>query len=257
MAIIFRKKEIHRIFQFLHLFLEANISTMLDSIGSKKSALFSKKAGLTKEKSIRRCRPESSPPTRRAVSFAQTDNDMEAVTICPILPLSDLSKKEMHDTYYNENEFRIIKIAIVKILRKMIAGTYKHDIDCIESEARGLENKTPKGSKARKKNRYAALFAVLDEQNRQRERGLTVDSECIAKLYRQTSAKCQMKAIQIAAIDAKLVHGHQETIICEPEVSKKIVPPPASPTPSRRNLTCSIASPYKSRSSRRILSMMS
>jgi hypothetical protein len=228
---------------------------MLGSIKKMKSPMFSKKSGLTKKVSARSCRPEPSSPARRTVRFAQIDSEMEAVTIRPIPSLSDMSKQEIRDMWYNDCEFQMIKLRIVHVLKKMIKGTYNHDIDSLESEARGLENKTPKGSYARKKNRFASMFAVLDEQDRQREQGQTVDSEYIAKLYRQSSAHCQMMAIQIAANDAKLVHGHQETSICKPKMSQKMMLPPASPTSNRPTLVCSIASPHRSR--RRILSMMS
>lgn len=150
-----------------------------------------------------------------------------------------------------------MKLAIVQVLRKMIAGTYQLDIDGLVNESRGLESKTPKGSDARKKNRYAALFAVLYEQDRQREHGLTEDSDYIAKLYHQSSVHCQMKAVQIAQDDAFAVHGHLKTTVCEAKLSPKILSPPATPTITRQTVPYSIASPHKSHSRRAILSMMS
>ena len=217
---------------------------MLDSIKKINSPMFSKKTASIKK-------AQSSSPARRTVSFAQIDNEMEIVNIRPIPPLSDMSKQEIHDMWYNECEFRMIKLGIIHVIKKVIKGTYNHDIDSLESEARGLENKTPNGSFARKKNRFDSMFAVLDEQDRQRELGQTVDSEYIAKLYRQSSLHCQMIAVQIAANDAKLVHDHQKPSISTPKMSLS----PASPTPNRSTRIRSITSPHHSR--RRILSMMS
>jgi len=204
------------------------------------------------EKSTRR-HGSKSP---RTVRFAQTENERETVTIFSVLSLSQMSKEEISNSWYNETEFKIMKLAIVQILRKVISGTYQHDINSLETEARGLENKTPKGSDARKKNRYAALFAVLDEQERQREYGLTADPEYIAKLYRQSSSHCQMKAIQIAANDASLFHGDDGMAFYAPEMSPKMLLRPTSPKACRPTLACSIASPHKAISRRQLLTMM-
>jgi hypothetical protein len=210
--------------------------------------------GLKKEQSARSCEQESSSPTRRAVSFAQSDDETESVTIHSIPALSDMTKEEIQNTWYNQYEFKIMKLAIVQILRKVMAGTYMHDVDGLESEWRGLENKTPQGSNSRKQNRYVSLMSVLDEQDRQRAHDQRADPECIAQLYRQSSAHCQMEAIQIAANDATLLYGHQETSIYESKMSQTIPPPPASPITS--SFTRSLASPLKQRSRRRLLSMM-
>ena len=220
----------------------------------KKSPRFSKKMGLKKEQSVRSCEQESSSPTRRAVSFAQTDDEMETVTIQSIPALSDMTNEEIQKTWYNEYEFKIMKLEIVKILRKVMAGSYMHDVDGLESEWRGLENKTPQGSNSRKQNRYVSLMSVLDEQDRQRAHGQRADSEFIAQLYRQSSAHCQVEAIQIAANDAKLLYGHQETSIYESKMSQTIPPPPASPITS--SVTRRFSSPLEQRSRRRLLSMM-
>jgi len=255
---------------------------VLDSIRLKKSSLFFKKTGLTrstKEKSARIvCGPESSSPARRGVSFAKTGKK----DTCATLARSDMTKEEILSAWYDDNDCRVIKMAILQILRKMVKGTdnninNNNDIDsCLESdETRGLENKTPKGSRARKKNRNAGLHIVLDEQDRQRDYGLIVDSDYIAQLYSQSSVRCQMEAVRIAANDAKLIYDHQEetettmtsstattattTTTSAPELSPpKIVPTLASPIPNRRALAySSIVSPLKTRSRRRLLAMMS
>ena len=168
-----------------------------------------------------------------------------------------MSKEEINKSWYNEFEFKIIKLGMIQVLRKVIAGTYEYHIGSIETEARGLENKTPKGSDERKKNRYASLFAVLDEQERHREHGQTPDPKHLAKLYRQSSAHCQMKAIQIASSDARIVHGEQELTISESKMTKKLVPHPPSSATRRPSLACTVVSPHKVISQRHLITAMS
>ncbi|KAL3914407.1 MAG: hypothetical protein SGILL_006114 [Bacillariaceae sp.] len=81
----------------------------------------------------------------------------------------------------------------------------KLDLDEGEGEdPRGLEHKVPRGNKARMRNRYQAMDAVLDEQDRQWENERK-DPEYIAQIYRQSSAHCQMNAYLIAKKDAEFV----------------------------------------------------
>jgi len=215
-----------------------------DSIRLRKSALLCKKTTCaTKERTCRRYRTKSPSPGRRGVSFAPID------TILFSDQAPYMSKKEKNDAYYSHTDLRLIKLAVVPILRKMIKGTYKHELDCLENETRGLESMTPKGSKSRKKKKRAAFRAVLDEQDRQRlQFGRTVDSERIAELYRERSSYSQIKATQAAANDASLVQVPPETALCAPEaVSEE--------TPNRQFLG-SITALHKSGSSKRLLSMI-
>jgi hypothetical protein len=144
-----------------------------------------------------------------------------------------LSSEEIRELWFTEAEFKIIKLAVVQVLRKIVAGTYMHEMDSLESEARGLENKTPRGSNSRKKNRYASLYAVLHEQERQRlEHGRTVDSEFIAELSRQSTAQCQIKAVEMAAVDAKL--ALEEQTMFDLKTSKNVSPSLSSSPGTRR-----------------------
>merc|ERR1712166_1237896 len=78
-----------------------------------------------------------------------------------------------------------------------------------EETTRGLENKTPRGSKARKKNRFIAMEVVLDEQRRTWKQGKrNVDYEYIALLYHKISVHCQEKAYLIGKKDAKAGHNY-------------------------------------------------
>ena len=220
----------------------------------KKTPRFSK---FSRKMFERSCEKESSSPERRTVSFAQTDTEMEAVTIRSIPALSDMSNEEIKNTWYSDCDFQIMKLSVVQLLRKMIAGTYMHDVNALESEVRGLENKTPEASGIRKKIRYASLVAVLHEQERQRLHGETPDSDYIAKLYCQTCVHSQMKAIRIAANDARVVREDEETVFGESKTFQKIFKSPVAASSNSSAVARSIASPIKRRSSRRLLSMMS
>jgi len=209
-----------------------------------------------------------------------------------------MSEEDMHDIWYNEDEFRNMKRACVHVIRKMLTGALPYDDDDdndnddqegeIET-TRGLETKTPRGSDIRRKNRFAALFAVLDEQDRQREDGRPVNSDYIAQIYHQSSAHCQTKALLVAEKDAKSVHGSKQqdktkifgnadadkdvagssanasantktkttttSIPSDDKLPKRVSPSLISPTVRRPTLAY-IASPHSARSRRIILTMM-
>lgn len=216
------------------------------------------------------------PPRRtvcRTVTFCRTDREVDAVRICPVPSLYDMSDDEIQETWYTDDEMRKSKRAILGFLKRMIAGTVDgDDLEDDEETTRGLENKTPRGSHARKENRYAALCAVLDEQAKQREYRQPADSDYIARLYHQSSAHSQIEAIEIAAIDAKIVRMEQEKMARIPDSSstsaaaiqsisiddnlpKREPPSLVSQMVQKPTLSC-IMSPHKDRSRRRLLSMM-
>ena len=200
-------------------------------IGSPKvSSHICKTAVLTKEMSERRWEAECSYPARRTVSLTQSYPVRRTVSLTQSYPAgcmasidqsykpqrrvsldhsveinyiparSDMSVEEIHDVWYNEFEKRRIRRDYNRILKKIVAGTYNYDIDCLESESRGLEMNTSKEAV------NDALCAVLDEQDRQEAWfGRIVDHRRIAEASRKSSSQCQEKAHQIAAKDAKLV----------------------------------------------------
>lgn len=143
-------------------------------------------------------RRSSEPSKRRSISFAPVDDIFFVPT------LNDMSLKEIQDVWYNEHEVKMHRKAFKKILKKMMLGIYEHDDHCPESETRGLETKTPIGSDDRQINREVALFAVLDEQEKQRYYR-TYDPARIAKVYKKKSFGCQAQAILMAAMDAQVV----------------------------------------------------
>eukprot|EP00536_Pseudo-nitzschia_multiseries_P007065 jgi/Psemu1/304547/fgenesh1_kg.158_\ len=243
--------------------------------------------------------PVPSPPRRavcraRTVTFCQSDRvdklELE-IEICPVPSLWDMTDEDIRGTWYTDQEFRSIRRSAVMTLKRMIMGTLGDDFEATDS-TRGLENKTPAGSRVRKDNRYTALWAVLLEQNRQRRLEQPVDSDQIAYLYKKSNAQSQIEAIKVAASDARLVHGEQEqeqmsrvsecsstpvavavAVAADPVVAaptEKIQSPSVEDKPPKKPVRKTLVSPIvqrpslssvvtttrKTRSRRRLLSMM-
>lgn len=202
---------------------------------------------------------------KRTVSFSRNNEKKDAVQICSIPSRFNMSEKEISDTWYSDYELKNIRRAAILIIRKMITASISSEDN---DETRGLENKTPMGSASRKENRFAAMFAVLNEQDRQREEGRAFSSDYIALLYYQSSAHCQTKALQRAEKDAKIVMEEQERLSFmlneHSDDATQVSPMDArlskiassSSALQRPSLSCLVL-PRRARSRRRLLSMLS
>jgi hypothetical protein len=136
--------------------------------------------------------PVSSP--RRRVSFSRD------VQIQTVILRSEISQDEFEATWYCQHEFRAMKKSLVPTIKKMAKGIPLDE----NEESRGLEHKTPEGSKKRCDNRFISLDAVLQEQDHQWEYDRT-DPDALAKAYNQSSAHCLMQAYLKATHDADFV----------------------------------------------------
>ena len=105
------------------------------------------------------------------------------------------------DIWYSKEEYEIIK-ARNRVLVKMKRSGKFEESD--EHSFRGLEHKLKDGSEKRKTFKFDALNAVLEEQDRQYNRGLR-NSDDIARLYRKTAIAAQETAIVVALKDAEAV----------------------------------------------------
>lgn len=74
--------------------------------------------------------------------------------------------------------------------------------DSVEHCTRGLEYRTPEGSQKRQANKWNAIEAVLDEQQRQREEDMSND-ENISSVYKSVSFQCQQEALERGLADAE------------------------------------------------------
>jgi len=82
--------------------------------------------------------------------------------------IQDLSKAERESIWYTESDTKII-LAMAKVtVKMMMRGEPCDDIDYC---SRGLEGKTPEGSKRRQRNKLRVRQALLEEQEIQREEG--------------------------------------------------------------------------------------
>ena len=99
--------------------------------------------------------------------------------------IDEYTDEEYFATWYVEEDLKEIFNDCVDNVRKMVNG---QTLD--ESKgycSRGLEYKTPTGSKARKQNKLRGVTTVLEEQERQRELRIH-NPELIAKLYYMAGA---------------------------------------------------------------------
>jgi hypothetical protein len=120
--------------------------------------------------------------------------------VCEVPSRSDIAEEDFQNIWYIKEEFKVMKKESIPIIKKLVQKLPLDD----NEEARGLEHKTPNGSKLRQQNRYQAMDAVLLEQERQWERDRK-DDNYIAQIYRQSSAHCQMSAYLIGQKDAEEV----------------------------------------------------
>lgn len=66
---------------------------------------------------------------------------------------------------------------------------------------RGLEYRTPLGSQKRQANKWTAIEAVLEEQQRQQVEGID-DYEYLSQVYKQAALHCQQEALERGLTDA-------------------------------------------------------
>jgi hypothetical protein len=132
---------------------------------------------------------------RKRISFAD-----KAEEVGEVPSRSELSEHEFRNLWYTKEDFKSFKTTFLPTLKKMTKNLPLSE----DEEPRGLERSTPRGSRSRTDNRYQAMDAVLDEQERQWEQDRK-DPLYLAKLYRQSSAHCQMNAYVVAQKDAEYV----------------------------------------------------
>jgi hypothetical protein len=115
------------------------------------------------------------------------------------------------EIWYSREEYEIIK-ARNRVLVKMKKSGKFEESD--EHSFRGLEHKLKESSEKRRTHKFDALNAVLEEQDRQYNRGL-LNSEDIARRYRERSSEAQEIAITIALKDAEAAFDREITVDSE------------------------------------------
>lgn len=142
---------------------------------------------------------KSSRRRRRAggtsVSFA-TDLQSTEVEHMDDLPGDDI--------WYSREEYDSIKARNSYIVRLIKAGEFEENEDL---SCRGLEHKLKEVFRQRRANKFNALNAVLEEQDRQINRGV-VDAHLISAAYQTVSVRCQESANTIAFRDYRFSHNY-------------------------------------------------
>ena len=139
--------------------------------------------------------------TRRRHSLTFGDNN--------VFEIDRADDASHEDIWYSKEEYEIIK-ARNRVLVKMKRSGKFEESD--EHSFRGLEHKLKDGNEQRKAYKFDALNAVLEEQDRQYNRGLK-DAEDIARRYRETASAAQETAIITALKDAEAVVVDTEIIV--------------------------------------------
>lgn len=118
--------------------------------------------------------------------------------------LQDLTNEEKEATWYTENDSKII-LAMAKVtVKMMMRGERCDDVDYC---SRGLEGKTPTGSKQRQKNKLKVRQALLEEQEMQREEGKH-DPEYLAQISVKHSRDVCAQARNTAKLDEEAIREY-------------------------------------------------
>ena len=103
----------------------------------------------------------------------------------------DYTADELASSWYRKADFQKMKQAFTHVVHLFAAGRYPGDDD--EMTIRGLEYRHREGAIRRKSNKLNALYAVLDEQERQWRGGYDSDQD-IRAAYLVNSTHCSQAA---------------------------------------------------------------
>lgn len=103
----------------------------------------------------------------------------------------DYTAEELFYTWYRKNDFSKMKQNFAYTVQLLAANRYQGDTD--EMTSRGLEYRFREGATKRKANKLNALYAVLDEQERQWQEGYENDVE-LSHVYIQNNVHCRTAA---------------------------------------------------------------
>lgn len=118
--------------------------------------------------------------SRKSVTFNSTVDTVD------IKSIYDFTPDEISALWYDDDEMDQITKRCFKLLRKMENGSTKY-------YTRGLEGHTTLGVISKRKNRIAAMAAVLVAQSQHLADGIC-DDQAMADAYLRTTSSCQMWA---------------------------------------------------------------
>ena len=132
--------------------------------------------------------------SKRSISFNQT------VKVRKTRHIKAYTNDEIYACWYTDHDFQVMKHSVKVGAKFCDKGLIDRNDQAHEFPARGLENFTKKGKEQKIKNKRLARDAVLDEQDRQRAKGI-VDEEAIKRAYQGVSIVCQLAAHSTAVQD--------------------------------------------------------
>jgi hypothetical protein len=143
------------------------------------------------------------------LSYCQKENRRisfkETVSVRPIAHMNDMTKSHIRAVWYEQSEFDEIKKRFLQTIRLMsfhenqiIVDNNDDDNHCI----RGLEYRTSEGAAIRQENKWNALNAVLDEQDRQRQLG-TRNDKLLCQVYMRENRLSRLNALKLGILDEK------------------------------------------------------
>ena len=110
------------------------------------------------------------------------------------LHISDISHNEKHHAWYNRDDMKFFKKDARHASELFASGQLQRDNE--EYCRRGVEFRSPMAARQRRQERYAAILAVLDEQN-------DVDQEALRETYNCFTIRSRVEACARGAVDAR------------------------------------------------------
>jgi hypothetical protein len=126
-------------------------------------------------------------------------HSVEFISGHKVLEIDKPHEDSKQDIWYNREEYDIIKARNSLIVKMMKTGSFR---ESDEHTFRGLEHKLKDGFKQRRSNKFAALNAVLEEQDRQMSRNQG-NPDVIAEAYRRVSLNARETAFAIGLRDTE------------------------------------------------------
>ena len=145
---------------------------------------------------------------------------LECNEVFPIIPRSEMTEKDVFETWYGPQDYDRMKKKIIPIVKKMMSGEAVEETK--KQTTRGLEYRHREGAMQREDNKKDAAGAVLGEQQRQRRKKIR-DEQRIADLYQETSIQCQEEAHSLGLKDEKFIEDdlkNMRRIMSDPKASR-------------------------------------
>lgn len=141
--------------------------------------------------------------SKRSPSNKSFRIDLEKSVVHDHYCLEELSDDEYRSLWITAEEFMQSKqeyVAVIRMMMKTI-GDFPETEDCCP---RGLEFKTKDGSRRRKRIKQRACYAVLEEQDVQRDEGIH-DPDFIAEIYKEVTTQASLEALNRGLKDQKIM----------------------------------------------------